>query len=162
MIITQLRTAYALNRVRVRVRSLHAWVITSWQVYYIYSTQCTELLLESAAERVTANMKKLLLVVIFCYLEIANCLVQPIEGTIKISCIMLVTTYYTHSKPNQGTCNNIGDLRLVHNRGENFGAIQSCIEGYGWRYFSSYGAWTEGAARLACRQLHLDYLSKRL
>ncbi len=63
-------------------------------------------------------------------------------------------------------CGNVGDLRLIHNRGENFGAIQACRNVSGtehkWRYFSSNGAWTEGAARLACRQLNLGYLSKRL
>ena len=70
--------------------------------------------------------------------------------------------------PFKGTCDNVGDLRLVHNRGENFGAIQACGDVHyndgtsstEWRYVSSDGAWTEGAARLACRQLNLGYLSK--
>ncbi len=69
----------------------------------------------------------------------------------------------------KGGCgDNVGDLRLVHKIGENFGAIQACVyiggalNSNNWRYFSSYGAWTEGAARLACRELNLGYLSKRL
>ncbi len=47
-------------------------------------------------------------------------------------------------------CDNVRDLRLVHKRGDNFGAIQACRDVWGtqhkWRYFSSYGGWTEGAA----------------
>ena len=81
----------------------------------------------------------------------------------------LLTQNTSHYK---GRCDNVGDLRLVHKRGENFGAIQACIyveftnspsinNNY-WRYFSSNGAWTEGAAGLACRELDLGYLSKRL
>ncbi len=75
-------------------------------------------------------------------------------------CIMLVTTDSDTSQ----ACDNVGDLRLVHvhKRGENFGAIQDCIGGFGWRYLSRGGGWTEGAARLACRELNLGYLSKRL
>ncbi len=67
----------------------------------------------------------------------------------------------------KGDCgDNVGDLRLVHKRGENFGAIQACIDVWGtqheWRYLSSDEGWTEGAARLACRELNLGYLGKRL
>ncbi len=82
--------------------------------------------------------------------------------------VTLLTQNTFHCK---GACDNVGDLRLVHKRGENFGAIQACVyveftyfssnNNY-WRYFSSNGAWTEGAARLACRELDLGYLSKRL
>ncbi len=73
--------------------------------------------------------------------------------------ISLLTQNTFHYK---GACDNVGDLRLVHKRGDNFGAIQACIKGLGLRYFSSYGVWTEGAARLACRELNIGYLSKRL
>ncbi len=78
---------------------------------------------------------------------------------------MLVTTDPEHIPLYKGGCNNAGYLRLVHKIGENFGAIQACIGYYSsnqWRYFSRGGAWTEGAARLACRELNLGYLSKIL
>ncbi|XP_064397350.1 neurotrypsin-like [Halichondria panicea] len=87
-----------------------------------------------------------LLLIVFYFLEFANC--QEAQ------------------EPIQGNCNNnnVGDLRLVHNSGGNFGAIQVCQDiswsnNDQWRYFSSNGAWTDRAARLACRQLNLGYLS---
>ncbi len=108
-------------------------------------------------------MKMKLLLIVFYFLEFANCqeAQEPIQGTVFI---MLVTIILTQNK--LGNCNNnsIGDLRLIHNRGGNFGAIQVCqlISGLHneWRYFSSNGAWTDRAARLACRQLNLGSSSK--
>ncbi len=107
-----------------------------------------------------------LLLIVFYFLEFANCqeAQEPIQGTVFI---MLVTIILTQNKLGNCNNNNVGDLRLVHNSGGNFGAIQVCQDIPGshndqWRYFSSNGAWTDRAARLACRQLNLGYLSKRL
>ncbi len=61
-----------------------------------------------------------------------------------------------------GNCPNSmdGNLQLVHTQGQqNFGALQVCDSRYGWRYFIN-ADWTIGAARLACKQLKLNYLSE--
>ncbi len=56
----------------------------------------------------------------------------------------------------EGDCEHDGDLRLVHKTEDNFRALQVCESRLGWRYITPSG-WTEGAARLACRQLNLGY-----
>ncbi len=104
---------------------------------------------------------KLLLAVYYLaliFLEIVNSQEEPIQG-MNYSLHSLLTQNTFHYK---GACDNVGDIRLVHKRGDNFGAVQVCIRFDGWRYLSRGGAWTEGAARLACRELNLGYLSKRL
>ena len=49
----------------------------------------------------------------------------------------------------------------THNNGDNYGALQVCDTEFGWRHIILSG-WTRAAARLACRQLSLGYLSKRV
>ena len=69
----------------------------------------------------------------------------------------------------KGDSNDIGELRLVHNGGENFGAIQVCIYVYnflekcmaGDTYQAMWSGQKELLDWLVYRQLNLGYLSKR-
>ncbi|XP_064397364.1 neurotrypsin-like isoform X2 [Halichondria panicea] len=58
--------------------------------------------------------------------------------------------------PIEDACEQNGDLRLAHNKGDNYGALQICDSQYGWTYITPAG-WTQAAARLACRKLNLGY-----
>ena len=61
----------------------------------------------------------------------------------------------------EGGCEHDGDLRLVNRIRDNYGALQVCDTMFGWRHIIP-SDWTRAAARLACRQLSLGYLSKRV